>query len=193
MAEGDLHTLLGRASSGDQAARERAFAELLRLLMIFVRAGMGSAIRDHRESDDVCQSIARSFVEDHALGKVRFASEGEVIAYLKTIVRSKMAELARHDRAGKRGGGAGTPVPVDAATEIPGPAEPEVELDERTRESLRRTLGSLGDQERELVRMKLAGLEWAQIAELMEKDAVLLRKQWSRLLTRLRDGLTEPE
>lgn len=189
MTDGELHTLLTRASSGDAAARERAFEELLRLLMIFVRSNMGAAIRDHRESDDVCQSIARSFVEDHALGRVRFASEGEVIAYLKIVVRSKLAELSRHDRAGKRSGDAGhTPIHDGLAGSDSGH---ELEIDPRTRDRLREAMSGLLDAERELVRMKLAGLDWRQIAELRNEDATLLRKQWSRLLLRLRDGLSE--
>lgn len=180
-----LHELLARASSGDGVARERAFEELLRLLMIFVRSSMGRAIRDHRESDDVCQSIARSFVEDHALGKVGFGSEAEVIGYLKTVVRTKMAELARHDRAGKRGGEA-SPFPLHEAIDQDLPPDADEGMDARTRELILRTVETLPDDDQELVRMRLAGLAWEQIASVRGGDPAALRKRWSRLLVELR-------
>lgn len=106
MESGNLHSLLTLARSGDERAGDQAFREVSRLLTIFVRAGMGHRLRDHRESADVCQSIARSFIEDHAAGAVKFENEAALVGYLKTVVRSKLAMLARHDGAMKRGGGA---------------------------------------------------------------------------------------
>jgi len=106
MESGNLHSLLTVARLGDERAGDQAFREVSRLLTIFVRAGMGHRLRDHRESADVCQSIARSFIEDHAAGAVKFENEAALVGYLKTVVRSKLAMLARHDGAMKRGGGA---------------------------------------------------------------------------------------
>jgi DNA-binding NarL/FixJ family response regulator len=96
---GALTPLLRRASgedaAADPAAREAAFDELLRLVMIAVRAGMGRRLRDHRESADIGQSVARSFVDDFEHGRVAFTTEAELAAYLQRVVRSKLADLAR--------------------------------------------------------------------------------------------------
>ena len=52
------------ADHSDPGARDAAFAELLRLVGIYVRAGMGRGLRARRESMDVCQSVAKSFIDD---------------------------------------------------------------------------------------------------------------------------------
>jgi len=199
MAEGGLHMLLSQAAGGDERARERAFAELLRLLTIFIRARMGQRLRDHRESEDVCQSIARSFIEDFGAGQIRFESEGAVVAYLKTVATTKLALLARHDGAVKRGGGvahvgiggesasAGTlepPAPNDGRKSgRGGPAEGERLL--REMEAVALVQDSLSAEEQELARLRLAGLEWQEIGARLGRDPTALRKQWSRLVERI--------
>lgn len=189
MADGGLHTLLWQAREGDERARERAFSELLRLLTVFVRSGMGRRLRDHRESDDVCQSIARSFIEDHGAGKVVFESEGALVAYLKTVVRSKLAMLARHDGALKRGAEALGSVggDLDGAQAAGGggeaPSDGEVEL--RTREALELMHDRLSADDQELTRLRLGGMGWAQIAQRLGREPAAVRKQWSRLVDRV--------
>ena len=100
----DLQALVADAAAADPVARDRAFTEFLRLISIFVRVRMGNRLRDHRESADVCQSIAKSFVDDAARGLLKFDSPAALNAYLQQVVRSKLAELHRHDTADKRGG-----------------------------------------------------------------------------------------
>jgi hypothetical protein len=107
MAGNDLGSLIAGLGAADGVQRERAYAELLRLVSIFVRVRMGSRLRDHRESMDVCQSIAKSFVDDAAQGRLTFESPAALTAYLQRVVQTKLAELSRHDTALKRGGGEG--------------------------------------------------------------------------------------
>lgn len=187
MAEDGLHTLLSQARAGDERSRERAFGELLRLLTVFVRAGMGRRLRDHRESDDVCQSIARSFIEDHGTGKVAFESEGALVAYLKTVVRSKLAMLARHDGALKRGADALGSVggDLDGEPAACGEAACDGEVELRTREALALMHDRLSPDDQELTRLRLGGMEWAQIAQRLGREPAAVRKQWSRLVERV--------
>jgi DNA-directed RNA polymerase specialized sigma24 family protein len=199
MAEGGLHMLLSQAAGGDERARERAFAELLRLLTIFIRSKMGWRLRDHRESEDVCQSIARSFIEDFGAGQIRFESEGAVVAYLKAVTTTKLALLARHDGAAKRGGGVAHVAlgPESASFGAPGPHAPndgrkpgragpaEGERLLRELEAISFVQDRLSAEEQELARLRLAGLEWQEIGARIGRDPAALRKQWSRLVERV--------
>lgn len=203
MANGGLQSLLGRAcgnaggGSGavDPRDREAAFEELLRLVMIYIRAGMGRRLRDHRESSDVCQSIAKSFVSDFALGKLRFETEAQLAAYLQRVVQSKLADLARSDAAAKRGGGARA-LPLDA-TGVDGgagvgaaatPAGEGASADLRRDEAYERVIADLSEDEQAVVRLRKQGQSWEQIARILGKDAAALRQQFSRAQRRLGGG-----
>lgn len=174
---------LARAAQGDPAQRDRAYAELLRWVRIVVRAEMGRRLRDHRESVDVCQSIARSFVDDFQSGRVRFESERALAAYLRVAVRSKLAELARRDGALKRGAG-GRALPIDAAPDAPdgerGPPALSAEAWERLR-------GNLPGDDRHLLELRMRGLDWATIAEQLGTSEASARQRFSRVARRLRE------
>lgn len=185
-----LGALLTQARVGtDAAARDRAFEEVLRLLSIFVRSSMGSALRRNRESVDICQTVARSFVADLRDGKLEFASEAALVAYLQTVVRTKLAEVARRDRAIKRGGptepGAPQPVRYDSAT-LPAD-DPTASVGVGAQEDLERAIAALTPTELELIRLRRTGMSWEQIAQATGRPSTALRKEWSRLQSRLRE------
>lgn len=185
MPTDDLHKLLVEADGGNPAAAEQAYGELLRLVRMFVRAGMGRRLRNHRESADVCQSIARSFVEDHRARAIKFGSDAELVAYLKTVVRTKLAMLARSDGALKRGG-EDRPVALDGTPEAaPADESPDPADALRASETLDDIGRRLADDEREIARLRLAGMNWDQIASRIGGDAQSVRKRWSRLMERL--------
>ncbi|HYE62039.1 MAG TPA: sigma-70 family RNA polymerase sigma factor [Phycisphaerales bacterium] len=183
-----LSGLLARACAGsDPRAREAAFDELLRLLTIYVRAGMGSRLRDHRESMDVCQSLARSFVDDFEGGRIAFESEAALAAYVRQCVRSKLADLSRHDRAAKRGGGAVTQgLPGDGPHGGPGPASAAI-----AREAVAGALAALNEDERTLLRLRSQGLAWEAIARELGRTPEAVRQQFSRVQRRLAQGSQE--
>jgi RNA polymerase sigma factor (sigma-70 family) len=183
--KGRLSGLLSRACQGeDPRAREAAMDELLRLLMIYIRAGMGRKLRNHRESMDVCQSLARSFIEDFEAGKLEFSSEAALAAYIQQTVRHKLADLARHDGALKRGGAA---VHVGDADGAHSPALSPASFTE-SREALERAMARLTEDERELLRLRTSGLEWEAIARQLNRTPEALRQQFSRLQRRLASG-----
>lgn len=186
---GGLKALLGRACGreGDARAREEAFEELLRLVTIAIRAGMGRRLRDHRDSGDVCQSVARSFVEDFEAGRLVFETEPQLAAYLQRVVQHKLVDLARADAAAKRGGGRRT-TPLDAGMSgAPDPGAPTASADLRAQETLESLLARLSEQEQALVRLRRQGLSWDQIAGVLSdgRDAAALRQQFSRLQKKL--------
>lgn len=181
-----LGAFLARATASDGAERGRAYAELLRWVRIVVRAEMGRRLRDHRESADVCQSIAKSFADDFEAGRVRFESERALAAYLRVAVRNKLAQLARMDGALKRGGGSGgvaTLRGVEAVEPVTDGAAAGF-LDEEGRRAL---LAALSDEDRRLIELRLRGLEWETIAREMGVSVEAARQRFSRLSRRVRE------
>lgn len=179
----DLHALIADAANADPAARERAYGELLRLVSIFVRVRMGDRLRDHRESADVCQSIAKSFVDDAAKGALRFDSPAALNAYLQQVVRSKLAELARHDQAVKRGGPEGRDTAQDP--DFAASPDPTASVAALAKEEFERLAASLTPEEAQLAAMRRQGLEWSDIASALGVSEASLRQRWSRLRKRL--------
>ena len=183
-----LSAFLTRASGDDPRERDRAYGELVRWVRIVVRAEMGRRLRDHRESADVCQSIAKSFVDDFEAGRVRFDNERALAGYLRLAVRNKLAELARMDTALKRGGGA-RPVHADGSPPLEQPTsnEPAFSAEEWGRLRL-----SMNDEDRHLADLRMRGLEWDTIAEQVGTSAVAARQRFSRIVRRLREE-AEPD
>jgi RNA polymerase sigma factor (sigma-70 family) len=189
---GLLSTACGQSAADgvvvDSARREAAFEELLRLVMIYIRAGMGRRLRDHRESMDVCQSVATSFIEDFETGRINFETEAQLAAYLQRVVQHKLADLARADAALKRGGGAQVGR-LDAQGDVVGqPTAREADAasaDIRRDEALALLLATLSEEDQVLVRMRRQGLSWEQIAQSLGRESAALRQHFSRIQKRL--------
>lgn len=184
-----LGALLSQACAAtDTAERERAFAELMRLLTIFVRAGMGDALRRQRDSIDICQSVVKSFVGELHDGRLSFPNENALVAYLQQVVRSKLAEAARHDGAWKRGGRAGH-APLEANASGTGVTavgfDPSASGSAAAKESEEKLLAMLGPEDLELIRLRRNGMEWEAIGATLGKNPAALRKAWSRLQERI--------
>lgn len=180
MAGPDLKSLLDPTAPA--AARERAFSELLRLVTIFVKARMGDKLREHRDSIDVCQSIAKSFVEDASRGRLAFDNQAAFNAYLQQVVRTKLAELARYDSAAKRGGGDGGTHSgrLDNPDTRPGD-DPTASMEAIGRERAEQINDQLTAEDIEIAAMRGRGLEWAAIAATIGKNEAALRQRWSRI------------
>lgn len=174
-------TFFNGQNPSDGPERDRAYAELLRFVRIVVRAEMGRKLRDHRESADVCQSIAKSFVDDFQAGKVAFESERALAAYLRLAVRNKLAELARYDGALKRGGDARA-VDPDLLDRLPETRDAE------TAASWDSVREMLSDDERRLVDLRLRGLEWETIADQLGMSGAAARQRFARLRRRLQEA-----
>ncbi len=193
MPDDSLHNLLSGARGGTSDADDAAFSELLRLVRLLVRSGMGRRLRDFRESADVCQSIARSFIADQRAGAIAFESEQQLVAYLRTVVASKLASIARSDQALKRGGPRGHDHAsgqrdVEQLADTRGAARGHA-IDPSTpavnSETSEQVDAALTDDDRELARLRLRGMDWSQIAEHLNQDPQALRKRWSRMIGRL--------
>ncbi len=191
-ASSRLDSLLRHAASLQGAERDHAFGELVRLLMIMVRARMSPKLRASRESMDVCQSVAKSFVSDWQSGRLRFENEAALAGYLQTVVRNKLADLSRRDTALRRGGGA-VPIAIDDERGVPAEVIPADQAGASTNaeaEELKdRLLASITPEEHRLIDLRRRGLEWEQVAEMMGESSAALRKRWSRLQERIGEKL----
>lgn len=189
-----LDSLLRHAASLEGAERDHAFDELVRLLMIMVRARMSPKLRASRESVDVCQSVAKSFVEDWQSGRLKFENEAALAGYLQTVVRNKLADLSRRDTAARRGGGV-LPVAIDSDHGVSEGAiaaqQPGASTMAEARELNDRLLGEITPEEHQLIDLRRRGLEWEQIADIMHESSAALRKRWSRLQERIGDRLDD--
>lgn len=187
MTERNLHQLLSDACRDGPDTEQAALVELLRIVRMLVRSGMGQRLRDFRDSADVSQSIARSFVMDHRKGALTFASDKQLVAYLRTVVQSKLASLARSDQALKRGGSqsrnVGGSIDIEQIAVLNrslDPADPSLR-----EEASSKINAALTEDDRDLARLRLRGLDWNQIAEQLKQDPQVIRKRWSRLMKRL--------
>ena len=179
----DLQALTDATAPAER--RERAFAELSRLVTVFVRARMGPGVRaggGGRESIDISQSVAKSFVEDAGRGKLAFESEAALMAYLKLVVRTKLAEAKRRDgaRVKAQGGSMVADVGEDGSK---GSGTPSVDV--AMEQAVGAVWESLSDDDRELVRLRRTGMEWGVIAAQVGESEAALRKRWSRLQARV--------
>jgi hypothetical protein len=185
----DLQALTDPTAPAER--RERAFAELSRLVTVFVRARMGPSVRaggGGRESIDICQSVAKSFVEDAGRGKLAFENEAALMAYLKTVVKTKLAEAKRRDEA--RISAAGGSIVMDAAdgssVGSKGGATPSVDV--AMGQAIDAAWEGLSDEDREVARLRRAGMEWGLIAAQLGQSEAALRKRFSRLQEKVRDA-----
>lgn len=182
----DLQALTDSTAPAER--RERAFLELSRLVQVFVRARMGPGVRaggGGRESIDITQSIAKSFVEDAGRGKLAFENEAALMAYLKLVVRTKLAEAKRRDGArvsGAAGGDGSALVEAGGRGETPS-------VDVAARQAIDAAWAGLSEGDRDLVRLRRAGVDWSVIAGQLAASEVSLRKRWSRLQAQV--GLEE--
>lgn len=187
---GKLTALLSAARQHeDSASRDRALEELLRLLTIFIRAGMGESLRRHRESADICQSVAKSFVVDLFDGRLEFPTEAALVAYLQQIVRTKLAEAARRDRAIKRGGGvASVEGGLEGQIDAGGRGEATPSMHAIAGETRARVAAELDADDAELVRLKQSGMTWEQIGCRLGLSSAAVRQRWSRVSRRAAGG-----
>ncbi len=185
-SDAPLTELLTRAAgAGDHAAREQAFAEISRLLTVLVRARMGPKLRGRRESLDVCQSVAKSMIDDLNHGRLSFHSDASLMAYLQQVVKTKLAELARHDGARMRDGERHESSMTPEGGEGPGlqARAPDwtASLQASHAELYARFLTTLSDPDRRLLELRGRGMEWAQVAAELGVEAGSARKRFSRL------------
>jgi RNA polymerase sigma-70 factor (ECF subfamily) len=131
---------------------------------------------------DVCQSVLGSFFLRAAAGQYALESPADLIKLLTVMARNKLAFQVRRQRARKR----------DVTRDVPAEAAGEVAAPDPTPSSLVAARDLLGEmdrrltaEERQLVRLRTEGHEWADIAERLAASPEALRKKHARALDRV--------
>jgi len=186
-----LEEQMRRYREGDAAAQQEVLAKLESELRGLVRALMGNQIRSDRESMDVCQSLLLAFHLRAADGKIELPNEKAMRAYLRSMIRHKMANLSDRIRSAKRGGGvrpasihasdtdqdqSGIQLPAldPSASMVAGTAELRLKLEE-----------TLTPDELAILEGRLAGRTNQEIADDTGKSADGVRMTWNRAREKL--------
>ncbi len=181
--------LLGRARGGDRSAIEQLVAAYEPEIRLVARVRLGAALRPYLDSVDIVQSVHRSVMVGLREGRFDISSPDKLIALALTIVRRKVARHWRHLRRQQRESlGA-----FDQSEDLPNmivslsSSESDPQAIAALRDQTQSLLDSLGETERQLIELRLAGHTTAQAARQLGLDADVLRVQLSRLRRRLRD------
>lgn len=190
VSDGATLALLARIKDGDAAAFEELYGRYHDELLFAVRAHLGRRLRAALESEDVLQSVAIDAFQ--ALPRFEPRADGSLKHYLHKMIVNKIRARAGYFNAAKR---AGTqPLSETQAGALPGrEGGPEYRSGERF-VRLERALELLPDETREVVVLrKVDGLPSREVAELLGKSDVAVRKLYSRGIARLTLLMREAE
>ena len=132
------------------------------------------------DADDIIADALASLYAG-SLAHFRGATSGELVAFLRTIVRNRAIDVLKHRNRW---------IPTASPGEGAAP-EPEAlgVADDECMEFLRQAVAALKREERELYLMKARGLKEREIAEQTGRPPGTVASQIARLLERLRAGL----
>lgn len=184
--------LLRRVRAGDQDAAAELVREYEPAIRRVARLRLGAApLRSMLDSTDICQSVLASFFVRVAAGQYSFESPAQLINLLATMARSKLAGTVRRQQAQKRDRRRLQPVADEGqlAGDTPTPSRQIAAKD-----LLAAVRGRLTPEERQLVDLRGAGHDWAEVAAKVGRQADAVRKQHARALDRVSRelGLDDP-
>jgi RNA polymerase sigma-70 factor (ECF subfamily) len=175
--------LIRRVRAGD----EQAASELVRGYEPAIRRAARVRLNDPRlrrllDSQDICQSVWKSFFVRAALGQYQLGQPEDLLKLLTTMAYHKVTDQAHQQQAQRRdyrrveGGGKERAALAPGA----GPSQ-QVALGELAQEARRR----LSPQEQHLVELRAQGREWREIAAEVGGTPEALRKQHARTVGRV--------
>lgn len=184
--------LLLRATQGDDEALEALLVQHLPALHGFVRLRAGGLIKSHEETVDLVQSVCREILDR----RDRFVqpSPNAFRRWLYATALRKIGHRAEYWRAGKRD--AGREIGVAPSQEQLLGAYGSVATPSRAAEAreeiarIEAAFEDLPENYREVVVLRrIAGLEYADIAEQVGKSEVAVRTLLSRAMAKLAERL----
>src|SRR5580692_8608347 len=150
--------LIKRVRTGDQEAA----TELVRRFEPAIRRAVRVRLVDDRlrrqfDSMDVCQSVLGSFFVRAAMGQFELEKSEQLLKLLATMVRHKVAERAKHEKAGRRDYRRASG--LDAAADVVD-SDPTASRQMDARELLDRAKQGLTMEERKIMELRSSGLDW---------------------------------
>ena len=193
-----LSTLIELARTGDDEARNELFQKVRAYIGFIARSHVESWIQAKVDSSDLVQ---QTLLEAHQ-GFSRFdgSSEGELLAWLKRILRNNATDFVRRFGAQKRK--ANREIAIDTTTsspsqggrELSGDVEtPSVILSKREQEiEVANALETLdADYQDVIVLRNLQRLPFAEIGERMGRSPAAVQMLWGRAIKKLQECLKD--
>ncbi len=194
----EIAELLRIARQGDREAVGRLLEACRSYMKLLVRVQIGRLLRGKMDPSDVVQE---AFLEAHrSFGRFRGTTEAELLAWLRQILASRLADTIRHYNAKRRD----VRIERQLAEELKrsseaasalaqlgsSPSKHAVRQEEAAR--LAAVLEELPPGYREVILLRqVEGLSFAQVAERMGRSVDSVKKLWVRGLRRLRRALGE--
>ena len=176
--------LILRVRSGD----EQAAADLVRRYEPTIRRTVRVRLRNLRlrrvlDSMDVCQSVLLNFFVRVAAGQFELDTPNQLLKLLATMARHKVVNLALHEQAECRDQRRVEAVGVEErAISYPGSSPSQHAAGQELLHEARRRLAP---DERQVLKLRDQGREWAEIAAAVGGRPEALRKKLSRAVDRV--------
>ncbi len=156
-------TLMRKLTAGDADAAAAVFEQYASRLIGLARKYLEDRVCSKVDSDDIAQSVFRTFFRRVREGQFDLAGDDALWALLAEIAVRKCGKWNRHFRTGKRSAAREVP-PIEerdepAAKSEPGPEEAAVLAD-----LVENLLRGLGERERTVCELRLQGYQIGEIA-----------------------------
>jgi len=190
MSDTNIPDQLRAYRAGDSQARDEVLGQVEGLLRHYVRGEMGAKLRSLEESIDLTQSLMLAFHMAASDGKIGVSNEPGLRAYLKSMVRHKIANRADMFSAQKRGGGklptSLTRDHLDDEASLPLPADDlTASVVFRVKETRERIEEHSSEEERTILEGRLLGRTDREIADDLGKSPDAVRMIWQRARARM--------
>ena len=189
MSRKQLEELLTTYGTKDTDSQQEFLEAVQPLILKYVQQSMGMKLRALEESVDISQSLLLGFHMRMVSGEVRLENEAALKAYLRAMVRNKLAKRSAAMNAVKRGGGS-QPLSLDAAIDdeasLPMPVDNlTASVVAHVKETKERIDSEIGEEEQFILEGRLMGRTDREIAEDLGKTPDAVRMIWSRSRERL--------
>jgi DNA-directed RNA polymerase specialized sigma24 family protein len=174
--------LLARMRAGDREAAAEFMVIYGARFRRRLRSLVGRAVRRSADEDDLFATVTRRLDELVLRHRLRAATVEELWSLVGRIAVNAAADAA-HVTTRERVAGtmARAGAPNQAVSEVR-----KAETDEEARAALRRSRAVLGAIDQDILRLRIAGRTFGQIARALGRGCAAVRKRWERIRKALR-------
>lgn len=185
-SDGGFAEIIERIREGDASAEAELFARYDAAIRRAARMKfMHVRMQRLMDSEDIRQSVMRSFFVRVRAGSLELRTPGELISLLLGMTSAKVADHVRSLSAIKRGGNVQTGELNEAIAEVQKSAVPSPDELAADREIERLVSNSMTDDERRIAELRRDGYDWPQVGATLGISPEAARKRHERTVERL--------
>lgn len=178
--------IIDRIRRGDESAENELFARYEAAIRRAARMKfMHARMQRLMDSEDIRQSVMRSFFVRVRAGSLELRSPGELVSLLLGMTSAKVTDHVRSLSAIKRGGQVQTGELNDSVAEVSHTSERTPDELAADREIEQLVCSSMTDEERQIASLRREGHDWPQIGAAMGLSSEAVRKRHERTVERL--------